>query len=1337
MIRKITYTFFLLFLFSQIQAQVPTNDECTASIQLGTAPFGTCVTTEFTNVNATTSDMFSDPADNVPSCWSSVNNDVWFQFQTPLDASFVDFQIVVTSTGSNPIGQFKAALYRGDCLVDELAELGCEVAAAGDTEIIFDAASTTGLTPGLTYFIRVDDQSSTATPVWGTFNVCVDSLPDINIMCDASFSDANSGILFDSGGPDNNYSDGENCTFTICPTTPPGCIQLNIDSYDIEAGGFFNPFDFLNIHDGDNTNSPVLGEPNINGGGACYSVFASSGCVTVEWSSDFGGTEAGFQISWESTAGNCPNYTAPNVNNTPTEAMILERLGVSSSVVSNITVNCADNAHAAFDGYDTSLLGMGEGLVLTTGSADYALQPNDTDGDPTVNNNNNTDNDLINLSNILSGNQPNLEDACILEMDVIAAADQISLEYVFGSDEYMGNVNNFDRDVMGIWISGPGIVGDPLFNNQELISVLPGTTTPVNYVTVNDEVNFQYFRQNGETELGPRYDGLTTDVFDAGKKSLTASANVQQCSTYHLKIAIADNAINGGADAGLFINELNLGSLNTSLVGTTSFDQLIEGCTNTDQLDLNLTNPLGQDLTLTVQIQGTATQGTDYTLTIPSTVTFAAGQTNMSFPITVINDGIMEGVETIEVKFIYDYGCGSSDFATITIEIDDAPNFEAVNGQDTLFLCAGASIQLSAEGATSYSWSPAGTLINPNTASPTATPPASQLYTVTGVLGSCTLTDQVFIEIIDPTIGIIATSPTDICAGSSVSLSVNDNVNNAGLTWTPITGLDDPTSPNPIATPSITTTYTATVSIAGCSVSDQITINVDPFDFPTLTTMDTVICQGSSVTLASATPGSSTNFAWSPITELDDANISNAVATPTSTTNYTLTATSANGFCSQTANVNIEVIPASLEIQGGNYYELCIGETVDLTAITSTNGMGLTWSPDSSLTSGTATTVTASPIFTTDYTAQLVIGGCTLEEVVTVKVDSIPNDTSIDAIPSKDTYCEGEFISLISPSLDISFFPDMEFMWTPNDASLVSEADNYNLALMATADQTYTRTITNGACSNTETFTIDVIEIDVELNTSDIELCFNEEIQLEATGADSYTWTSPGNNLSCLDCPNPVMAALADNVVTVTGEIDGCPDSESFVVSITEAPLCQDITVSPSPTVSIGESVQLNAIYISSSPVTIEWTVNGGNAAGQGDSIMVAVNETVNNFTAIVTNSNGCNCGMNFQIIGVKPVITMPNVFTPDGDGVNDNFDIMFTAEGSNDVVERGAVEVTNFRIYNRWGNIVYDNETPNTGWDGKQNDKSAPSDVYTYFVEVLYPNGSVEVAKGDVTLIR
>jgi len=712
MIKRIFYIFSFLLSFSQIQSQAPVYDECSTAIQLGIAPIGTCTTTEYTNVDATLSDdLFSNPANNIPSCWSSVDHDVWFEFQTPVDGSFVDFEIKVTSTGSNPIGQFKAALYRGECSLDELDELDCQVAGAGEIEIKFDAAN---LTPGISYFIRVDDQSSTASPVWGTFNVCVDSLPDINLM------------------------------------------------YELE------------FHDGSTVNSPEIGE-DVSAGGGCYTVYASSGCLTVEWNADFIINDSGFEITWESSADPCPTWTGANATTSPTEALIIEKLGSLPNSISNVTVNCDGDAHAAFDGGDNTGIFMPNGVVLTTGSVDYAFMANDADGDPTVSNNNNSDADLATLAATFSNNQPTLSDACILEMDVLAAGSEMSLEYIFGSDDYVGNIgSNAGRDVMGIWISGPGIVGSPDYNGQELISVLPGTTTPVHYTTVNPQTNFEYYRKNEETILGPRYDGLTTDFNSINKKTLTASSPVEQCSTYHVKIAIADVSANfGEADSGIFFGEIDNGFPNTNLTAVGSFDYYVEGCTNPDELNLNLSNPLGEDLTLDVQIGGTATAGTDYNLTIPNQVTFTAGQTNLNFPITITDDGMLEGTETIELNFVYDFGCGSFDFANVTVEIKDEPEFFAANGMDTLFVCSGSSVQLTAEGAQTYSWSPAGNINNPNIANPIATPTISETYTVTGMLGGCNLTDDVFVELINPTLDLVATGPTNICVGSNVALSAN------------------------------------------------------------------------------------------------------------------------------------------------------------------------------------------------------------------------------------------------------------------------------------------------------------------------------------------------------------------------------------------------------------------------------------------------------------------------------------------------------------------------------------------------------------------------------------
>lgn len=1328
---------FFLFSITLTFAQTPLNDDCLGIIQLGVAPMGTCTTTEYTTVNATPSTISSIPTENIPSCWSSVDHDVWFEFQTPTDGSIVDFQISISGVGSTPIGQIKAAIYRGACGVDQLAELACGTSGVGATEFIFDQVVTTGLTPGISYFIRVDDQSATAAPAWGTFNVCVDLIPEINSICDGG-STSNSGIVFDTGGPNDNYENDESCNFTICPTSDPACIFLTVKNYDIEDG-----FDFLEFHDGPNASSPTIGD-QVDAGGSCYTVQATSGCLTIEWNSDYIINNPGFEIEWESSSVPCPTFALPDITQAPSEAVLLEKLNASSNAISNVTVNCNNNAIAAFDGTDNTLLFMEKGVALTTGSISYAFTANDSDGDPTTSNNTNTDPDLEAMANDISFFAPTIRDACVLEMDIVAAAEQISLEYIFGSDEYLGN-SDFGlpevSDVMGIWISGPGIAGDPLYNNQELISTIPGTNNLVHLSTINNQTNFEYFRFNEETDLGPRYDGLTTDFNSINKKTLTASAQVQQCSTYHLKIAIADNNVFGDfGDSGLFINDLDVGSINTTILGTTGFNNLVEGCTDSDVLNLDLSNPLGEDFTLEVQVAGTATQGVDYNLTIPNNITFTSGQTNLSFPITINDDSEIEGTETIELNFIYDYGCGSTPLETVIIEINDAPELVINNGMDTVLVCTGSTVQLNASGLQTYSWMPDLNINSTNIPNPTITPTVSALYTVEGTLGSCMLTEEIFVQVIDPQVSIVALGDTEICVGESVQLTTNNNVNNSGLTWSPSFGLDDPTIANPTVTPSQSITYTATVSISGCEATDQIAISVDQFYFPTFATMDTTICIGDSIHLEGVSMGgstgiTSTTYTWTPAQGLSNPNIPDPIAMPTSNTSYTLTATSANGFCSEIATVNIDVVPATLEIQGASSYELCLGETVELTAMTSTGGTGFSWSPDSSLTSGTATTVIASPEVSTNYIAQLEVDGCILQETVTVSVDSLPN-TLIEAIPQKDLYCKDEIISLISPSIDLGFFPNIDFMWSPNNSSLLSDPNNLNLVITAEETQTYTRTVTNGNCSSTQTIDIQVVEVDVEINTTDISLCPDEEFDLLATGADNYTWSATGNFLSCGDCPNPTLAAKATGQIQVTGETAGCSESETINLTLSEAPSCNSIIASPGTSIPLGEMIQLNVDYDANTPVTIQWFLNG-NTLGQGDSISTTINETENYIVAVISNNDGCTCLQEINIIGVKPILKLPNVFTPDGDGVNDFFDLLFVAEGTDLVVDRGNIEVVQFHVFNRWGNTVYQNENPTLGWDGMQNDKAAPSDVYVYFIEIKYPDGTSEIAKGDITLVR
>ena len=92
----------------------------------------------------------------------------------------------------------------------------------------------------------------------------------------------------------------------------------------------------------------------------------------------------------------------------------------------------------------------------------------------------------------------------------------------------------------------------------------------------------------------------------------------------------------------------------------------------------------------------------------------------------------------------------------------------------------------------------------------------------------------------------------------------------------------------------------------------------------------------------------------------------------------------------------------------------------------------------------------------------------------------------------------------------------------------------------------------------------------------------------------------------------------------------------------------------------------------------------------------------------------------------VSPLIAVANAFSPNGDGTNDK------------VCVRGyAIGKMVFRIYNRWGQLVYQTTDRNQGWDGKYKGVLQPMDAYAYTLEVEFTDGSKATKKGDITLLR
>ncbi|MCK4344998.1 MAG: gliding motility-associated C-terminal domain-containing protein, partial [Bacteroidales bacterium] len=229
-------------------------------------------------------------------------------------------------------------------------------------------------------------------------------------------------------------------------------------------------------------------------------------------------------------------------------------------------------------------------------------------------------------------------------------------------------------------------------------------------------------------------------------------------------------------------------------------------------------------------------------------------------------------------------GCSGQD--TVKVTVNPLPEAEA--GED-ITIYYGSDTVLNASGGIFYSWDPATGLSDPGISNPIASPIATTTYfvTVTDSKG-CQNTDSIKITVLP---GDFANAGSDdsICPGESVNLNASGGIS---YSWSPTDGLNDPSISNPIASPTITTTYTVAVTdINGVQDTDEVTITVNPL--PVINAGENLnICEGESVQLQASGEGI---FKWDHSNILSNSNIPNPVASPNVTITFTVTLTDQNG----------------------------------------------------------------------------------------------------------------------------------------------------------------------------------------------------------------------------------------------------------------------------------------------------------------------------------------------------------------------------------------------------------------------------------------------------------
>ncbi|MFT7589340.1 MAG: hypothetical protein ACI959_001558 [Limisphaerales bacterium] len=314
-----------------------------------------------------------------------------------------------------------------------------------------------------------------------------------------------------------------------------------------------------------------------------------------------------------------------------------------------------------FNGTGTGL-GLSEGVILSSGNVYNAAGPNASSGSsyafgiP-------GDIDLDMVPGVLGTN-----DACALEFDMVVASDTLKLDYVFGSEEYLEFVGAFN-DVFAFYLSGPGISG------SVNIAMVPGTTDPVSINTVNDFTNAAYYVNNGDGMTSP-YD--TSDyyiAYDGHTTVLTAQYPVTPGSSYHMKLAVADD-LDQVYDSGVFLKWGALGSLR--LAAETKIDaghSLIEGCVDGDlRFTLGVSNP--DTLYLDYYLEGSAVLGD--LISLPSRIEILPGETEVFVPIVAADDGVLEGPEELTMVFYNPQSGYEYYWLDIQIEEVEQPDFATV-----------------------------------------------------------------------------------------------------------------------------------------------------------------------------------------------------------------------------------------------------------------------------------------------------------------------------------------------------------------------------------------------------------------------------------------------------------------------------------------------------------------------------------------------------------------------------------------------------------------------------------------------------------------------------------
>ena len=346
--------------------------------------------------------------------------------------------------------------------------------------------------------------------------------------------------------------------------------------------------------------------------------------------------------------------------------------------------------------------------------------------------------------------------------------------------------------------------------------------------------------------------------------------------------------------------------------------------------------------------------------------------------------------------------------------------------------------------------------------------------------------------------------------------------------------------------------------------------------------------------------------------------------------------------------------------------------------------------------------------------------GCTF--VLNPVVVGLNNNLTLTPAVDPAPICEGSSVTLQLNTNATSF------IWSAANPGLSGYATASPVA-SPTSTTLYTVTVTLGECTATDDVLVTVLPAPIANAGPEGDICFGQNYQLQGSGGVEYAW-SPSTYLDDPAVANPQVTNPSETIVYSLSvkDANGCSSLAPAEVTVYVTPPIQVTTYPTDTVVHAGAQFQMLAI---SAGETYSWSPAVGlDNANIPNPVATAPGSegAVVNYIVTTTTSAGCSGEATVTIRVYKgPDIYMVNAFTPNADGKNDRFI----------PIPVGIKHLNYFRVFNRWGQVVYSTKTLNEGWDGRLGGVEQPSGAYVWMVEGVTFDNKVITKKGTVLIIR